>query len=90
MGDKLKAIAAEANGDPVKFKELLANEEVVHLDFESTGGFTAPSPIQVSMTKMKNGEIVEQKTLFMNPEQPLDSFYTDKDPKDILKDADGT
>ena len=89
MGDKLKAIAAEANGDPVKFKELLANEEVVHLDFESTGGFTAPSPIQVSMTKMKNGEIVEQKTLFMNPGQPLDSFYTDKDPNDILKDSDG-
>ncbi len=89
MGDKLKAIAAEANGDPVKFKELLANEEVVHLDFESTGGFTSPSPIQVSMTKVKNGEIIEEKTLFMNPEQPLDSFYTDKDPATILKDSNG-
>jgi len=89
MGDKLKAIAAEANGDPVKFKELLANEEVVHLDFESTGGFTSPSPIQVSMTKVKNGEIIEEKTLFMNPEQPLDSFYTDKDPSEVLKDSDG-
>jgi DNA polymerase III epsilon subunit-like protein/ADP-ribose pyrophosphatase YjhB (NUDIX family) len=89
MGDKLKAIAAEANGDPVKFKELLANEEVIHLDFESTGGFTAPSPIQVSMTKVKNGEIIEEKTLFMNPEQPLDSFYTDKDPSQVLKDSDG-
>lgn len=89
MGDKLKALAAEADGDPIKFKQLLANEEVVHLDFETTGGFTSPSPIQVSMTKMKNGEIVEQKTLFMNPEQPLDDFYTKKDPQDILKDLDG-
>lgn len=89
MGDKLKAIAAEANGDPIKFKELLANEEVVHLDFETTGGFNQPSPIQVSMTKVKNGEIIEEKTLFMNPEQPLDSFYTDKDPATILKDSNG-
>jgi DNA polymerase III epsilon subunit-like protein/ADP-ribose pyrophosphatase YjhB (NUDIX family) len=88
-GDKLKAIAAEANGDPTKFKELLANEEVVHLDFESTGGFKSPSPIQVAMVKMKNGQIVDQKTLFMNPEQALDSFYTDKDPSEVLKDSDG-
>lgn len=87
-GEKLKAIAAEANGDVSKFKELLAAEEIVHLDFETTGGFNKPSPLQVAMIKIKNGVVVG-KTLFMNPEKPLDSFYTDKDPAEILKDSEG-
>ena len=88
-GETLKQIAAEANGDPKKFKELLDQEEVFHLDFESTGGFESPSPIQVAITKTQNGEVVDQLVLFMNPEQPLDDFYTGKDPADILKDSNG-
>lgn len=89
QGDKLKAIAEAAGGDAKKFKELLAQEEVVHIDFESTGGFNKPSPIQVALVKTKNGEVVDSKVLFMNPEKPLDSFYTDKDPAEILKDSEG-
>lgn len=89
QGSKLKEIAEAAGGDPAKFKELLNNEEIVHLDFESTGGFTNTTPIQVAMYKVKNGETVDQKVLFMNPEMPLDDFYTSKDPSQILKDSDG-
>ena len=89
QGDKLKAIAEAAGGDAKKFKELLAQEEVVHIDFESTGGFNKPSPIQVALVKTKNGEVIDSKVLFMNPEKPLDSFYTDKDPAEVLKDSEG-
>ena len=89
QGEKLKAIFEASGGDPAKFKELLNQEEVIHLDFESTGGFTNTTPIQVAMYKVKNGETVDQKVLFMNPEMPLDDFYTSKDPSEILKDSDG-
>lgn len=89
MGETLKQLIAEADGDPKKFKELLDQEEVFHIDFESTGGFASPSPIQVAITKTQNGEVQDQLVLFMNPEQPLDDFYTGKDPADILKDSEG-
>jgi DNA polymerase III epsilon subunit-like protein/ADP-ribose pyrophosphatase YjhB (NUDIX family) len=90
QGDKLKAIAEAAAGDPKKFKELIAQEEVVHIDFETTGNsWTDPSPLQVALVKTKNGEVVDSKVIFMNPEEALGKFYTDKDPSEILKDSDG-
>jgi DNA polymerase III epsilon subunit-like protein len=92
-GDKLKALAAEANGDPAKFKELLNNETIVSIDFETDGSkdFSKQNPIQVAITKTKNGQQVEEPlVLFMNPEQPLGPFYTDAPDQDaILKDSDG-
>jgi DNA polymerase III epsilon subunit-like protein len=98
MGDKLKELIAQANNDPKEFLELLNNEELIYIDFETDGadnGWDNPNPIQISMMKMKGGELIEQKTLFMNPETPLGPFYTTnkdgtpKDPSTILKDSDG-
>lgn len=92
-GDKLKAISTEANGDPAKFKELLANETIVSIDFETDANsdWNNQKPIQVAITKTKNGQQVEEPlVLFMNPESPLGSFYTGaKDQNAILKDSDG-
>jgi DNA polymerase III epsilon subunit-like protein/8-oxo-dGTP pyrophosphatase MutT (NUDIX family) len=92
-GDKLKALAAEAGGDPAKFKELLNNETIVSIDFETDGSkdFSKQNPIQVAITKTKNGQQVEEPlVLFMNPGQPLGPFYTDAPDQDaILKDSDG-
>jgi len=89
VGEGLKKLIADADGDPKKFKELLDQEEVFHIDFESTGGFESPSPIQVAIIKTQNGEVVDQLALFMNPEQPLDSWNQDKAPEDKLKDSNG-
>lgn len=92
-GDKLKALVAAAKGDPAKFKELLNNETIVSIDFETDGSkdFSKQNPIQVAITKTKNGQQVEEPlVLFMNPEQPLGPFYTEaKDQDAILKDSDG-
>ena len=95
QGEKLKEIFDASGGDPAKFKQLLNNEEIVFFDFESTGGFTDTTPIQVAMYKVKNGETLDEKILFMNPEMPLDDYYkfnkdgTPKDPSTNLKDSDG-
>jgi DNA polymerase III epsilon subunit-like protein/8-oxo-dGTP pyrophosphatase MutT (NUDIX family) len=90
-GDKLKQIAAEANGDPIKFMELLRNEEIVVLDFETAadGAFNKQTPIQVAWTKFKNGEGIATGSLWMNPEVSLGKWYKDKSPEDILKDPSG-
>jgi DNA polymerase III epsilon subunit-like protein len=90
-GEKLKQIAAEAGGDPIKFMELLRNEEVVVLDFETAadGAFNKQTPIQVAWTKFKNGEGIATGSLWMNPEVPLGKWYKDKSPDDILKDPSG-
>jgi DNA polymerase III epsilon subunit-like protein/ADP-ribose pyrophosphatase YjhB (NUDIX family) len=90
-GEKLKAIAAQAGGDPKKFKELLQAETVYAIDFETSanGGFNTQNPIQVAIYKRENGEVVDSLVLYMNPEEPLGKFYTDKNPDDILKDANG-
>lgn len=90
-GEKLKQIAAEAGGDPIKFMELLRNEEIVVLDFETAadGTFNKQTPIQVAWTKFKNGKGIATGSYWMNPEVPLGKWYKDKSPEDILKDPSG-
>jgi DNA polymerase III epsilon subunit-like protein len=91
-GDRMKALLEEAGGDYEKLKELIKKEEVYHLDFETVGdGFSDnPTPIQVAIYKMKDGEPVGEPIIrFMNPDKPLASFYTDADPATILKDSEG-
>ena len=91
VGDELaRIIREELDNDPRKLKDWLKGRTVVFYDFESTGGFTSPSPIQVSAIKYKDGVEVERKTLFMNPEQSLDDFYEGKRlTGDILRDPEG-
>jgi DNA polymerase III epsilon subunit-like protein len=93
-GEKLKSILAEANGDPAKLKELLNNEVIVSFDFETAANktkvFNEQKPIQVAVTKTKNGELVEEPlVLWMNPEVPLGDFYKKADSEGILKDTEG-
>jgi DNA polymerase III epsilon subunit-like protein len=90
-GERLKQIAAEAGGDPIKFMELLRNEEIVVLDFETAadGTFNKQTPIQVAWTKFKNGKGIATGSYWMNPEVPLGKWYKDKTPEDILKDPSG-
>ena len=91
-GEKLKQIAAEADGDPIKFMELLQNEEVMVLDFETAadGAFDKQTPIQFAYTKFKNGQGIATGTFWMNPEVPLGKFYTEpKNPDEVLRDPTG-
>jgi DNA polymerase III epsilon subunit-like protein len=91
-GDRLKQIAAEANGDPVKFMELLNKEELMVLDFETAadGAFNKQTPIQVAWTKFKEGLGISTGTYWMNPEVPLGKFYTEpKNPDEVLRDPSG-
>ena len=91
-GERMKELLAEAGGDYEKLKELIKKEEVYHLDFETVGdGFSDnPTPIQIAIYKMKDGERVGEPIVrFMNPDKPLASFYTDADPATVLKDAEG-
>jgi DNA polymerase III epsilon subunit-like protein len=89
-GPKVSELIKAAEGNPAKFKDLLDQEEVSFIDFESTGGTTNPSPLQVAIVKMKGGKVVDRFSVFMNPGKPLDSFYTDKAPEDLIKGPDGT
>jgi len=92
LGERMKSMLAEAGGDYEKLKELIKKEEVYFLDFETVGdGFSDnPTPIQIAIYKMKDGEQVGEPIIrFMNPDKPLASFYTDADPKTILKDSEG-
>lgn len=90
MGAYMDELVKKANGDPAKLKELLDNEEVIYFDFETSGqnkNFGPDSrPIQVAAYKIKNGEIIDQIDLFMNPGEPLAEFYytTDADGNKVL------
>ena len=91
-GDKLKQIAAEANGDPAKFMELLKKEELMVLDFETAadGAFDKQTPIQFAYTKFKDELGTSTGTFWMNPEVPLGKFYTEpKNPDEVLRDPSG-
>lgn len=90
-GDKLKEIAAEADGDPLKFMELLKNEEIMVLDFETAadGSFDSQTPIQVAWTKFKNGQGIATGNYWMNPEVPLGDWYKKAKPEEVLKDPSG-
>jgi DNA polymerase III epsilon subunit-like protein len=90
-GDKLKEIAAEANGDPLKFFELLNQEEIMVLDFETAadGAFNKQTPIQIAWTKFKDGTAFATGTYWMNPEVPLGKWYQDAKPDEVLLDPSG-
>ena len=91
IGPKLKELLDQANGDADVLAQLLQNEEVVYFDFETDGNmpFKSQQPIQIAAYKYKDGKIVDEYVTYINPGTNLGSFYTDKDPSEILKDSDG-
>lgn len=94
MGDDIKALIEEADGDPEKFAELLKGKTVYFIDFETSAqGWDKPTPIQVAVYKYTNGELDgEPFVRFMNPGEPLGDWYEDareKDPSKLLKDSNG-
>ena len=91
---RLAEIAREANGDPQKMRELLANENVYVFDFETTGiekdeygaMITPGQPWSIAVSKIDpmTGEVIETRSIFMNPGAPLGDWA-----KANLQDADG-
>ena len=91
---RLAEIAREANGDPRKMRELLANENVYVFDFETTGiekdefgaMITPGQPWSIAVSKIDpmTGEVIETRSIFMNPGAPLGDWA-----KANLQDADG-
>lgn len=91
---RLAELAREANGDPKKFRELLSAEKVYVFDFETTGIVKdengkmvspgQPWAVSIAQIDPMTGDVIEQKTIYMNPGEPLGDWA-----KENLKDADG-
>ena len=78
QGDRLVELAKQANGDPKKFMELLAQEEIAFFDYETVGdGSFGPdsAPIQLAAHKIKDGKVVDSFDMFINPGKPLGEYY---------------
>lgn len=58
--------------DAEGFRDRLLEEGYVVIDYETTGlGADGNMPVQVALVKIKNGQIVDRKTFYMNPGSPL-------------------
>ena len=90
-GEKLNQLLQQANGDPVELMNLLKNEKILFLDFETDGdeNFSAQNPIQFGYERYIDGEPQTSGSLWMNPEKPLGKWYKDKSDEEILKDPSG-
>ena len=86
-------IAREAGGDWNKFRELLADRDIVFFDFETTGVQLEDGnePWQVAAVRMRNGEIIDRVNIFMNPGRSIKDTYAGRDTNGIPNavDADG-
>ena len=69
-------------GDAKTWSELrdaFNSREIIFIDYETTGlafdRFREPSsngkPVQIALVKMRNGKVVDEINLFMNPTEPL-------------------
>jgi len=75
-----------------EFKQKYNNQEIVFLDYETTGivfdkygrVLDNGTPTQIGAIKVRGGEIVDRFNIFVNPGQPLGQWS-----RDNLKDADG-
>lgn len=94
QGSKLAELLSQAEGDPLKVKELLDNQEIIFFDFETdanTWDTQEAKPIQIAGYKVKNGEVVDSFSSFMNPEDTLGDFYylAELTPSGKVKKVDG-
>ena len=75
-----------------EFKQRYNNQEIVFLDYETTGivfdkygrVLDNGTPTQIGAVKVRGGEIVDRFNIFVNPGQPLGEWS-----RKNLKDADG-
>lgn len=75
-----------------EFKQKYNNQEIVFLDYETTGivfdkygrVLDNGTPTQIGAVKVRGGEIVDRFNIFVNPGQPLGEWS-----RKNLKDADG-
>lgn len=87
-----KAIDLARGKNGKEIKEALKKERVVYFDYETTAarGFeerrVPSSPVQVAAVVRKNGEEVDRKVFYINPEgEKLGSFYYEKFPKTLFR-----
>ena len=92
QGD-MAGIAREAGGDWKKFRELLADKDIVFIDWETTGiqPEDGNEPWQVAAIRVRNGEVVERMNIFMNPGRPIANAWAGRDTDGVPNavDADG-
>lgn len=73
--------------DPQQIKDIIDGQEIVYIDFETTGFSAVPGdgalnrPHQMGIIKVKNGQITDRRNIWMNPEAPL-SDWSKKNSKD--------
>lgn len=76
--------------DPKQVQDIINGEEITYIDFETSGFSAVPGdgalnrPLQMGIVKVKNGEVVDRKNIWMNPEMELSEWS-----RNNLVDGDG-